>query len=88
VCGALVIELLDTSAKNRFDDRDTPRFKIFAHLHLIEPGVAGNAAYESRDQNPIATRPFRQMYHGVSITQRKAEPVSFDSMRLPRSSGI
>lgn len=38
-----------------------------AYLHLIEPRVAGNAADESRDQNPIAARLFRQSYRGVII---------------------
>lgn len=38
-----------------------------AYLHLIEPRIAGNATDASRDQEPIATRTFRQIYRGVII---------------------
>jgi N-ethylmaleimide reductase len=52
---------LFTHVVKELDRRD------LAYLHLIEPRVAGNAADESRDQNPVAARLFRQSYRGVII---------------------
>ncbi|MBN3834439.1 alkene reductase [Burkholderia sp. Ac-20344] len=51
-----------------------------AYLHLIEPRIAGNSADESRDQNPIAARLFRQSYRGVIIAAGGFDADSADAI--------
>jgi N-ethylmaleimide reductase len=59
-----------------------------AYLHLIEPRIAGNAADESRDQNPIAARRFRQSYRGTIIAAGGFDADSAQAILAERSADL
>ncbi|QDE39649.1 alkene reductase [Luteibacter pinisoli] len=47
-----------------------------AYLHLIEPRVLGNAEDATKDQNPVASRQLRQVFHGTLIAAGGFKPAS------------
>lgn len=51
-----------------------------AYLHLIEPRVQGNAEDVSKDQNPVAARRLRQVFHGTLIAAGGFNPASAASL--------
>ena len=51
-----------------------------AYLHLIEPRVLGNAEDASKDQNPVASRLLRTVFHGPLIAAGGFTPESAEAI--------